>query len=261
MKKIKIFFTLFTFILLLFCIQRSVYAAYPNLHGKSLTTPVAWGNAYGTIFMGAAYTDPGLYTPNSDGALAIGLGVGDPFDNIGIQTILIAQDISDFGDRFALNAQAFRSVGNGAAIGVGVENINIVDDNPDRPADSDESYYLVFSQGVGGDAFVNYDTNRSKLHYSVGVGSGRFGEKSEKDVFEGKGKDGTYVFCNVSYELFDAFNVIADWNGVNLNAGISRNFLISDSVPFVITLGAADLTDNSGDGVRFIASVGTGFRL
>jgi len=54
--------------------------------------------------------------------------------------------------------------------------------------------------------------------------------------------------------------VIADWNGVNLNAGVSKTFMIN-KLPIVIALGAADLTNYSGDGVRGIFIVGTGFQL
>lgn len=232
-------------------------SVYPNMHGKSLTTPVAWGNAYGTVYAGAALTTPAPYTDDTETAAAIGVGIGNPHKNLGLQATLIALDPDKFDD-FTLNLHAFRNLGNATAIGVGVENIDLSDS---KAYDIEESYYVVFSHSVGGDAFVDEETNSSKLHFSIGVGNGRFGSKSDRDIAEGKGEQGTYLFGNVAYELFNEFNVIADWNGVNLNAGISKNFLVGQKVPVVITIGAADLTDNSGDGVRLIAGIGTGFML
>jgi len=232
-------------------------SVYPNIHGKSLTTPVAWGNAYGTVYAGAALTTPVPYTDETETAVALGLGIGNPYKNLGVQTTLTVLDPGTSND-FTLNIHAFRNLGNASAIGVGVENIDLSDSDA---WDIEKSYYVVFSHSVGGDGFINTKTNRSRLHFSIGAGNGGFGNKSDSDIAAGKGEHGTYVFGNVAYELFNAFNVIADWNGVNLNAGISRNFLIDRKVPIVITIGAADLTDNSGDGIRLIAGIGTGFML
>ena len=55
-------------------------------------------------------------------------------------------------------------------------------------------------------------------------------------------------------------NVITDWNGLNLNAGLSKTFRFAN-IPIAATIGAADLTSNSGDRVRFVIAVGTGFKL
>jgi len=56
------------------------------------------------------------------------------------------------------------------------------------------------------------------------------------------------------------FNLITDWNGLNLNAGVSKTFRFS-ALPLVATVGVADLTHNSGDGARLIFAVGSGFKL
>ncbi|TLU83559.1 MAG: hypothetical protein FDX30_10185 [Chlorobium sp.] len=209
------------------------------------------------MYAGASLTTPSPYLDNeTDGAYAVGLGIGNPHENLGLQATVLVLNIDQF-NRFAMNVHAFRCFGDASAIGVGVENIRL--DNATN--DSDKSYYVVYSHCVDGDSLVNPATGRSKLHFSIGAGSGRFGDKSEFDIASGKGEHGTYVFGNVAYELFNEFNIISDWNGLNLNAGISKTFLLGNNVPFVVTLGAADLTRNSGDGVRFIASIGTGFTL
>ena len=68
------------------------------------------------------------------------------------------------------------------------------------------------------------------------------------------------MFGNVAYELFNTFNIIGEWNGINLNAGVSKTLFI-DKIPLAISAGALDLTSFSGDGVRFVVAVGTGITL
>jgi hypothetical protein len=227
----------------------------PNNHGKSLTTPTGWGSAYGSIFAGFAMSSPAPYTNKSDGAGAIGVGIGNPVKNLGLQATLVSLDLSDW-KRYAVNLHLHRYLGCASSVAVGVQNVLL-----SNGSDSEESYYVVFSQGVLREPFVNKKNGTTSLHYSIGAGNGVFGNKSPDDIASGKGKHGTYVFGNLAYELFDTVNVITEWNGVNLNAGISKTFFIDDKIPVVIRLGAADLTSYSGDGVRFIAGIGTGITL
>lgn len=225
----------------------------PNIHGKSMTTPIAWGAANGVVFAGVGGTVNAPYSDKADGAAVLGVGVGDPIKNLGAQVAFISLDLDEW-EEYSMSVHLHHDFGGGTALGAGVENVMLTEGG-----DSGESFYLVVSHGLQGDMFTN-DIGSSKLHFSVGVGSGRFGEKSEADVAAGKGEDGTYVFGNVAYELFEEFNAVVDWNGINLNAGLSKTFWL-DQFPVAITLGAADLTDNSGDDVRFIFAVSTGFKI
>ena len=236
---------------------------YVNDHGKSLTTPVAWGSAYGSFFIGAGATSRAPYAPNGpafsnnvgDGAVAFGLGIGNPVDNLGLQGVLTQYDVSGF-NRWGMSFQVSRELSSYQAIAVGVQDIFL-----SKGSDISESYYIVYSQGVNAKPFINTTTGNSKLYYSIGVGSGIYGNKSTSDIADGKGAHGTYVFGSVAYELFSEFNVITDWNGTNLNAGISKTFFITKSFPVSITAGLADLTGYSGDGTRVIVGVGTGITL
>lgn len=234
----------------------------PNIYGKSLTTPVAWGAAYGTVFAGAGIESRAPYSHGSafsnnagDGGAIIGLGVGNPVDNLGLQVALTQYDMSKW-DRYGMSFHVHHYLGSASSIAVGAQNLML-----SSGTDSEQSYYIVYSKGVLSPAFVNTDNSTTRLHYSIGAGSGQYGNKTPDDIRAGKGKHGTYVFGNIAYELFNQFNVITDWNGMNLNAGISKTFLISESFPIVITAGAVDLTGYSGDGVRYIVAVGTGITL
>lgn len=225
----------------------------PNMHGKSLTTPVGWGASGGVIYFGAGGTVNSPYSNKADGSAAFGLGVGNPKKSLGAQMTIVSLDMNQW-DRYSMYLHFSRSLGKGTAVGVGVENIMLSDGG-----DADESYYAVVSHSVQARQLRN-KKGKSKLHFSVGVGSGRFGEKSSLDIASGKGRYGSYVFGNAAYELFNTCNAIVDWSGINLNAGLSKTFIIQ-KIPLSVTVGAADLTRNSGDGVRFTFGVGTGFKL
>jgi hypothetical protein len=227
----------------------------PNNHGKSLTTPVAWGASGNVIFMGVGGTYPSPYTEDADGAAILGFGFGDPRKDIGVQVAIASLDITEW-EEYSAYVQLHRNLGNGNAIAIGVENVMLTDGG-----DADKSFYVVYSQGLQADPFVDKESGNSKLHFSIGLGSGRFGDKSPADILDGKGEHGTYVFGNIAYDVAESFNLIADWNGLNLNAGISKTFWLSKKVPLAITIGAADLTENSGDGVRLIGAIGTAFKL
>jgi hypothetical protein len=244
----------------------------PNIHGKSLTTPVGWGSAYGTVFVGVGGSHPAPHSTNTDGAAAIGIGIGNPVKHAGLQMSLSSLDMSN-GGRYALNLHLHRYLGSASSIAVGVENIMLthsIDDDSESSSyivyshgviDTAANYALVYNHGILEKRVISERSKASNLHYSIGVGSGRFSKKSPDDVAAGKGTNGTSVFGNVAYEVFEEFNLVSDWNGTNLNVGVSKTFLISDSLPIVITLGVGDLTSNSGSGKRIIGGIGTGFRL
>ncbi|WP_223293969.1 hypothetical protein [Pelodictyon phaeoclathratiforme] len=227
--------------------------SFPNSHPKSFLTPTGWGASDGTIFFAVGGTSPAPYSDKNDGGVMAGIGIGNPYENAGFHVGVVNYDLSDW-NRIGLVMQLHRYLGSGSSIAVGAEHIMLTGDDL---SDADESYYIVFSQGLLDKVQVNQETSRTKLHYSIGVGNGRFSEKSPADVANGKGEDGTWVFGNVAYELFDNFNVICEWNGINLSAAVGKTFFINNSVPVAVTVGLADLTENSGDGVRLIAGVST----
>ena len=239
----------------------STFGITPNSNGKSLTTPVAWGSAYGSLFAGvgvssraAYFHGPAFADHVGDGAACFGIGIGNPVEFVGLQSVFIVNDLTTFG-LYGLSFQLHRNLSSASAIAVGAQNIML-----SSGTDSVPSYYIVYSQGILAAPFINRANGTTRLHYSIGVGKGEYSEKSQFDFNSGKGATGTYVFGNVAYELFNSFNVIADWNGINLNAGVSKTFYI-DKIPLAISAGALDLTGFSGDGVRFMIGVGTGITL
>jgi len=234
-------------------VQEPLYDVYlPNRAATTLATPSGWGAWGNTIFIGGGITSPAPYSEDSDGAAAVGFGIGNPAKNVGLQMSATVNDLSE-QDNVSYGALLHRYLGYGTSVSIGGEHLFRDEDE----SDVGESYYLAF-----GHAFQNVvsDTpGQSGLHGSIGVGTGRFAHKSPLDVADNKGEKGSYVFGALAYEIFENTNVILEWSGLNLNAGVA--IAPFENFPLGVTLGAADLTDNSGDGVRFIGAAGLAYQF
>ena len=225
---------------------------WPNRAAKSLSVPSGWGASWGDVFFGGGITKPAAYTTKSDAAISFGMGLGNPVKNVGVELVPVVWDVSKF-DNLSLDVKIHRYLGDASSIAIGGENL-FADKSK---TDTGQSYYIVISHSFQG--IHSGDPSLSALHGSIGVGSGRYGEKSDLDIQSGKGKYGTYIFGSLAYEIYDSTNIIIDWNGLNLCAGLGLAPL--KNIPFGFTLGIADITRYSGHRLRFIASLGYSFQF
>jgi len=93
----------------------------------------------------------------------------------------------------------------------------------------------------------------SKLTYTIGVGNGRFYLKSPKDIDAGKGRNGTAVFGGLSYKVVRHFNLIGEWDGMNLAiSGGLRPF----KNPLSLDIGVANITRFSADRPDLLFAIG-----
>jgi len=218
----------------------------PNSAGKSLATPTGWGASNNVVFIGAGGTAPQPYRDSADGSIVFGGGFGDNVENLGVELSATLNDFDEI-DELSYGIKLHKYLGYGMAFAVGGEHLFAAD-----TSDADESFYVVLSR------ISQHHPNAegiSKLHYSLGIGSGRYGEKSDMDKDEGKGSHGTYVFGSTAYEVMRDTNLILEWTGINFNTGISTAPI--KNVPVVVTLGLGDLVEDfSGDGVRVFGSIG-----
>ncbi len=230
---------------------------FPNGAATTLTIPSGWGAHSNVVFLGAGITSKQAYSNDDDAGVSFGIGLGDPVEYVGVQLSAAINDVSE-GDNWSGGVKLHRYVATGTSLAVGAVHLF-----PDSESDSDESFYITLSHAV--QAYPSERPGATKLNFTVGAGNERFGKKSPRDVKDGKGENGTYVFGAAAYEIFDSTNLVVDWNGLNLNAGVSiapfRLIPGAEFIPLVVTLGAADLTTYSGDKVRFIASAGLSYKL
>jgi hypothetical protein len=154
-------------------------------------------------------------------------------------------DLSDIAnkDRISVGFKLSRYISDGVSVSIGAENLFV------KQTDGVASYYIVGSWA--------FDSHQTALPFggvaTIGLGSGRFANKTPRDIVEGKGTNGTSVFGALAIELSPNVNLIADWNGRNLSLGGAFRIL---SKGVSIRLGVRDLTGNSGDGPRLTGSLG-----
>ena len=224
---------------------------FPNASYRSILTPTGWGGYSTYVFAVLAGTFPQIYHNKPDLGAAIGFGTGNSYKRIGFVGMLNINDVSGV-DNFSYNLIASRHVGKGSSISIG--GLHLFRNH--EKSDSKSSFFLAFSYAV--QSLPSKTPGFSKLNYTIGIGNGRFYEKSMDDINSGKKSKGTAVFGSVSYEIFKRCNFIVEWTGINL--GIATAWRPSYKLP-AVAVGVADLTRNSGDNPRFVFSVGQSLNL
>jgi hypothetical protein len=225
-------------------------ALWPNEGGVTVMTPSGWGASNGMVFFGIGRTTPQVYASDDDMGAGTGIGIGNPERNLGIELSADMNDVSAFTN-FSYGFKIHRILVPGTSIAVGGEHMFYDKDL----SDAGESYYVAISQAVQSMPSAN-DPEQSKLHLTLGVGNGRFSHKSPDDVLAGKGEHGTHIFGAAAYEIYKASNLVLEWSGINLNAGISSGILsLGERIPVNLTLAAGDLTRYSGDKVTLFSAM------
>jgi hypothetical protein len=88
---------------------------------------------------------------------------------------------------------------------------------------------------------------------TLGAGNGRFAEMTPRDLAEGSADHATGYFGSVAWQAMPALNLIAEWNGRNLNAGVGYRL---PQTGVTLKIGVEDLTSFSGNGPIITGSVG-----
>ncbi|MDZ7958337.1 MAG: S-layer homology domain-containing protein [Aulosira sp. DedQUE10] len=226
---------------------RVITTGIVSIPGSSVTSPTAFGAAFGDVFAGASYQSSTRLSSNDDGGLVFGFGLGKR-ETVGLEVAVSSFSTfrQGFFDNGGVSFKLHHLFPNNMAIAFGIENA-VTFGSPDGGS----SVYGVVSKVFQ----LQNDSTKpfSALTVSVGLGGGRF--RSEQDVI--KGEDSVNVFGSVGLRVIEPISLIADWTGQDLTIGTSiapfRNF------PLVITPAVADITGNAGNGARFVLGVGFGY--
>jgi len=220
----------------------------PNDAMQSVMTPSGFGGSGAYLFGGIGGVYPAVYTTKPDGVGSIG-GCVDLFKTgINFAASLNTGSIHRLSD-FSTNVIVSKRIFTGSSIsggGLGLFASSIVSDAP-AP-----TFYFAFSHAI--QTIPSKTNGYSALTYTIGIGNGRFLQKSPNDIAAGKGKYGTAVFGDISYEIMRRVNLNAEWTGMNL--GISTGIRPLAGSPFSIGIGVADLTRYSSDKPSMIFSMG-----
>jgi hypothetical protein len=221
---------------------------YPSDAPSALLTPTGFGGYGMYIFGGLGGAYPEVYKNNKADLIAsVGACVGDPIEVVNFAASLNITDVHKFRD-FSGNFILSRKLFAGTSIAAGALQMFANDQQSDAPG---STFFMAISHAV--QTMPSLTPGSSRLSYTIGLGSGRFYEKSPKDIAAGKGKHGTAVFGSVSFEVVRHLTLNAEWTGMNmgLSAGI-RPF----KTPISLGIGVANLTRYSSDKANMVFSIG-----
>jgi len=210
----------------------------PNDVLQNLIAPSGWGGFGSYIFGGIGGDDPQPYGTRADLIAYGGFCVGDPRKAVNVAASVNVTDVHQISN-LSGNVQVSRLIFTGSSISVGGLQLFANKQQSDAPG---STFYFAFSHAL---QWLSSKTpGASKLTYSIGVGTGRFYDKSPRDIAAGRGKHGTAVFGSISYEILRKVNFNTEWSGMNL--GFSLGYKPFKS-PLALGFGVTNLTRYSSD--------------
>ncbi|MDJ0733941.1 MAG: hypothetical protein QNJ47_07630 [Nostocaceae cyanobacterium] len=221
--------------------------------GSSAGTPTAYGASWRQAFIGAGVNFP-LDEGRTDGALAVGFGLGDPAKAVGLEvtasiTSVGGGDDFDFGDSGGLGFKVHKFFSDGTAVAVGWANAVKWGDADDE----DETIYGVVTRSFPLEP--NSPTNKLPLTVSLGIGSGSFRSRGAIEADE----NNPNFFGSVGLRATPQVSLISSWTGNRLNVGTS--FVPLKKVPVVVHTFFTDVTSNFDDGIGLTVSAGYAFQF
>jgi hypothetical protein len=218
--------------------------------GLSIAIPTGFGADNNTGFVSATYQNRTRFSNVSDGAVGVGIGLGDARKSVGVELSYTAASFGgsrDFGGG-GFNAKIHRQIADDLAVAAGWNGfVNVGGRN-----DFENSVYGTVTKIFRTRDEIN--SPFSRVAVTAGIGNGQF--RSENAVAKGSG--GVNVFGNVAVRVAQPVSLIAEWSGQDLGVGVS--FVPFKNIPLVITPAVRDIT-GAGDGPRFVLGTGFAFKF
>ena len=214
--------------------------------GASFGSPIAFGANLGDVFVGVGGTETLPGAPDDyDGGALVGFGLGDAKRAIGAEiTVGIVSVQDEFGEDGNIGFKVHSMLTDTVSVAVGAENLGRFGD----VEGTETSHYLALAKAWK--LRPGVPENPLTLITNIGVGDNRF------DDF---GEDSKGVFGSMAVYFTRQVGGILDWNGRQLNAGVS--FVPFRSFPMNVTVGAANVTEENNQDVQFSGSVGFSFNF
>ncbi len=228
-------------------------AAPAAIPSSSAGTPTAYGASWRQAFIGGGVNFP-LDDGRTDGALAVGFGLGDPARAVGLEVTASITSVGggnefDFGDSGGLGFKVHKFFSDGTAVAVGWANAV-------KWGDSDGEENTIY--GVVTRAFnlePNNPTHKLPPTVSLGVGSGSF---RSRGAIEDDNNSANF-FGSVGLRTTPQVSLVTSWTGNRLNVGTS--FVPLKKVPIVVNTFFTDVTSNFDDGIGLTVSAGYAFQF
>jgi len=214
----------------------------PNDVLQNLISPSGWGGFGTYIFGGIGGDAPQPYATRADLVAFGGFCTGDPRKVVNVALSVNITDVHRVDD-FSGNIEISRQIFAGSSISAGGLQLFANRTQSDAPG---STFYFAFSHAV--QTLPSRRTpGSSKLTYTIGIGDGRFYDKSPQDIKAGRGAHGTAVFASISYELLKRVNLNTEWSGTNLGCSLGIKPFKS---PLAIGIGLTNITRYSSDKIN-----------
>ena len=225
---------------------------YRGSPGLTIVNPAGFGADRNTAFLSATYQQRTRYTNKSDGAVGVGVGLGDARRSVGVElsyTIASFGTSRDFGSG-GFNVKLHRQLSDDLSVAVGWNGFLNVGGRNDFENSLYGSATKIFR--------VTENINRpfSRIAVTAGIGNGQF--RSENDV---KNDHNSFnPFGSVAVRVAEPVSAIAEWTGQDLAMGVSFVPIQRKNFSWTITPAVRDIV-GAGDGPRFVLGTGVSFQF
>jgi len=215
----------------------------PPLPWTHIATPHAHGADWTDVVAGVGVQNRARFGTLPNSTAIVGFGVGNSIKNVGLEIGVSSYGLIRHGLPFTTGGISFKlhhyfrdwQLG----VAAGYENAIYW-----KAPDSGQSFYLVFSKYFLIGKGAKHEPFRT-LFVHAGLGDGRF--RTEPQVRAGANSISPFVA--VAMRAADPVNLILNWTGSDLAAGVSVTpFRVT---PISIGVSALDILKQAGDGVRF----------
>lgn len=220
----------------------------PNL---TVWAPSGYGADSGTVYIQSDYQNRTRFTSKSDGAVGVGIGLGDARD-LAIDVNYTVNSLSGSGGGKTgdggFSAKVHKRLGDDTSVAIGYNQF-AVNGTTDYQRGS---YYAVGTKIIETKKALSEPFSRVAI--TVGVGGGVFNGFNPNDS-PTQNKSGIGLFGAVSTRVSDRVAVIGEYTGQDFAAGLS--IVPFKDVPLVVTPAIRDI--GSQDGARVTVGLGYSF--
>ena len=225
-------------------------AKFEALPALSINIPTGFGADRNTAFISGTYQERTRYGNKSDGALGVGVGLGNADKAVGVELSYTAASFGgsrDFGSG-GFNVKVHRKLKDDLSVAAGWNGfLNLGGEN-----DFENSVYGTVTKIFRTRDDINLPLSR--IAVTAGVGNGQF--RTEDALAKDAG--GVNVFGNVAVRVAKPVSLIAEWSGQDLGVGVS--IAPFKNIPLVITPAVRDIV-GAGDGARFVLGTGLAWKF
>jgi hypothetical protein len=222
----------------------------PNL---TIFNPSGTGAEGGTTYIQTDFQSRTRNTQKSDGAVGIGIGIGNARD-LAIDANYSVNSLSGGGGGKTgdggFSVKAHRQLNDDTSIAAGYNQFATTGTTDYQKG----SYYAVGTKVI--ETKKTLSEPFSRVAVTVGVGGGVFNGFNPNDN-PNKSKSGVGVFGSISTRVSERVAIIAEYTGQDLAAGAS--IVPFKDVPLVVTPAMRDI--GSKDGARFTVGLGYSFKF